>query len=103
MLPLTLKTWRDVQAELAERTKKIRLINKLKQTTLAEMAGVSEASLKRFERTGEISLKSFLKLMQALGTLDQLDSVHVPPVPKELDALLEAETAAFEIGKRGRK
>jgi transcriptional regulator with XRE-family HTH domain len=103
MLPLSLKTWRDAQQSLTQRTKSLRLFNKLKQSTLADMSGVSEASIKRFERTGEISLKSFLKIMQALGTLDQIDSVHSPRNPHQLDAILKMEAAAAHPPKRGRK
>ncbi len=40
------------------------------QPELAERSGVSLGSLKRFERTGQISLESLLKLAFVLGCLE---------------------------------
>ena len=49
------------------------------ETTLARRSGVSEGSLKRFEQTGKISMESFLKLIFALGRLDELSDILQAP------------------------
>ena len=47
-----------VNKNLIERFKKRRKETKLSQKKLAEISGVSYGSIRRFESTGEISLKS---------------------------------------------
>lgn len=62
---------------------------------------MSSASLKRFERTGQISLDAFLRLCDALERLDELDRVLQPPPArsmKDLEQLAEQRTP-----KRGRR
>ena len=46
----------DAAIAIAERTRVRRLADNLSRKTLAEKSGVSEASIKRFETTGEIAL-----------------------------------------------
>jgi len=57
----------------AERVKSRRLEKNLTQEGLALRSGVSLGSLKRFERTGEISLKSLIYLALALNCLEDFD------------------------------
>lgn len=45
------------------------------QEQLSERSDVSLGSLKRFERTGEISLSSLIKIAFALGLEDDFDSL----------------------------
>ena len=54
---------------LVARVKKRRKELGLTQRKLAERSGVSYASLRRFEKTGEIALASLLKIGQALNSL----------------------------------
>jgi len=62
----------DIQKSLAADAKRIRLqVKQWKRSTLAERSGVPESSIKRFENTGEVSLKSFLKIMFCLDMLDR--------------------------------
>ena len=57
----------STKQRIKERFHGVRKESKISQTTLAERSGVSLGSIKRFERTGEISLASLLKLAMALG------------------------------------
>ena len=54
---------------LVERFKARRKERKLSQKALAQSSGVSYASIRRFERTGEISLRSLVKLANAISCL----------------------------------
>ena len=89
----------EVAVGLAERVRQLRLLRKWKQSTLAEAAGVSLASLRRFEQTGQISLKSLLRLSFALGQLSEFDELLPLPAAGSL-AELEARSSVSER-KRG--
>lgn len=61
------------------------------QAALAEKSGVAITSLKRFEKTGAITLRSLIAIMRALGLVDRLeDLVPQPDSPGPL-AMLQAE------------
>ncbi|HWZ22513.1 MAG TPA: helix-turn-helix transcriptional regulator [Cytophagaceae bacterium] len=65
----------DILEEIALKHRSIRKEVGLSQAELAERSGVSLGSLKRFERTGQISLESLLKLAHILNRLDDFDAV----------------------------
>jgi transcriptional regulator with XRE-family HTH domain len=65
----------EVSKALAEKNRKLRKQLKMSQEEMAERAGVSLGSLKRFENTGKISLDSLLKLMHFLGRLNEFDNL----------------------------
>jgi transcriptional regulator with XRE-family HTH domain len=99
--PYQLQTPREVSLLLAGKVRQLRLQRKWKQATLAERSGVSLASLRRFERTGLVSLQSLLKLSFTLGRLSDFDSILNPPKAasiRELEALAAGSTV-----KRGSK
>ncbi len=91
----------DVAGLLAVRVKTLRLQREWKRSTLAERAGVSSASLKRFETTGKISLMSLLKLAHALGRLAEFGDLMRPPQARSIDEL-EARGSS-PVRKRGRR
>lgn len=103
-----LRTVDEVQAGIASRFKARRLAMNLPQRDLASRAGVTLASLKRFEREGLISLSSLLSLAMALGCLDDFDRLASESVASQLsqslDALLEIPKARRRAtGRQGRK
>ena len=65
----------DVLKEIAAKHRLVRKNAKLSQADFAERSGVSLGSIKRFERTGQISLESFFKLLFALDRLQEFDSI----------------------------
>ena len=75
MISLTMKTPDVIQAELAERIRTRRKELHYSQAELARRSGVSLGSLKRFERTHEISLASLVKLSFALGCNEDFDDL----------------------------
>jgi len=82
-----IQTPEEVAMALAGRCRRLRLARKWKQATLAERAGVSLASLRRFEQTGRISLKSLLRLSFVLGRLGDFDALFPSPRADSLEAL----------------
>jgi transcriptional regulator with XRE-family HTH domain len=71
----SISTPSEIQAALAERFKKRRLSLNFSQEGLAQRSGVSWGSLKRFERTGEISLASLLQLALVLECLHDFEKI----------------------------
>ncbi len=97
--PYPLHTPEEVAHELAQKTRRLRLYRNWKQTTLAERSGVTLASLRRFERTGEMSLKNLLRLCFALGRLNDFQSVLLR---ERAESIRELEAmAAAPRPKRG--
>jgi len=62
----------EIDRLIAERIRNIRRRRRISQQALSQKSGVSLGSLKRFEQTGEISLKSLTKLAIALEIDDEL-------------------------------
>ena len=65
----------EVLAEIGERAKAARLKENLTRKTLADRSGVTEASIKRFETTGHISLISLIHILMTLDRIGDLDIV----------------------------
>lgn len=86
-----IKIPQEVRKEIGERAKNFRKREKLTQAELAEKSGVSLASLKRFEQTGQVSLDSLLKIAFALDALDHFDQLfpQTRELPKSLDEILK--------------
>lgn len=97
---LSLRTPEQVGETLAERIRALRLARGWKQTTLARRSGVSLASLRRFEESGQVSLRSLLKLAFSLNRLDDFDALLQPPPAASIAELEAAEKRP--VRKRGR-
>jgi len=86
---------------LAERVKQNRLELNLTQKALAARSGVSFASLRRFENTGEISLKSLILIAIALDAAEGFFELFSRKQYQSIDQLLAEK--AVKTKKRGRK
>lgn len=62
-------------SDLVERFKKRRKELKFSQKDLSVKSGVSYASIRRFEETGEISLSSLIKLANAINSLNDFEAL----------------------------
>lgn len=65
----------EIAKEVSARVKVKRKKRKLTQVELSERAGLSLASLKRFEQTGEISFVSLIKIAMVLDELEEFDEL----------------------------
>lgn len=68
-------TYDEKQLEIAKRFVTIRKNRKVSQQKLSILSGVSYASIRRFEKTGDISLSSLVKLALSLQLYDDLDNL----------------------------
>lgn len=83
----------DISIEIARNHRIVRKKAKLSQTELSKRAGVSLGSIKRFERTGKISLESLLKLAHILGYLLDFEKLFVSQFKtQEIEQLFSNKT-----------
>ena len=73
MISFNLVTPNDVAKQIAARVKARRLELNLTQEGIATRAGLKFATYRRFEQTGEISLKGLLQIGFALNVLSEFD------------------------------
>lgn len=71
----------EVQKKLADTVRAKRKKMKLSRRALAERSTVPAPTIKRFETTGEISLRQFVMLWQCVDRLDVLAALANPPKP----------------------
>jgi transcriptional regulator with XRE-family HTH domain len=86
-----LQTPEQVSRALADRVKALRLAKGWKQATLAERSGISLASLRRFETSGQAALQLLLDVAFALNRLDDFDALLQPPRASSIAELEAAE------------
>ncbi|KXW55273.1 helix-turn-helix domain-containing protein [Ferrovum sp. PN-J185] len=63
----------EIRVELGQRLAKLRIAKSLTQSELALKAGVGIATLQRFEQGEGATLSTFIRLMTALGAIQELD------------------------------
>lgn len=100
-MSIIMKSPYEMARDIAKRSKEKRLRYNLSQRTLSDRSGVSYGTLKKFERTGQISLESLLKLALVLDEFDHFESCfakNTDDLPASLDELLKDD-----VRKRGRK
>ncbi len=68
-------TYYEEQMKIAARLANIRKRRKISQKKLAVISGVKYASIRRFEKTGDISFKSLVKIALALQLYDDLNNL----------------------------
>ena len=89
----------EVAMRIAARVKARRLELDLTQEGLAVRAGIKFATYRRFEQTGEISLKGLLQIGFALNALSEFDALAQRQY-QSLDDVLNEQSVTR---KRGRK
>ena len=68
-------TYYEIQKELVNKLIAIRKRKKISQKRLSVLSGVPYGTVRRFEKSGDISLASFVKILIALGLVDELKSL----------------------------
>ena len=90
----------DVAKQIAARVKARRLELNLTQEGMAARAGLKFATYRRFEQTGEISLKGLLQIGFALNILSEFDALFAQ---KQYQSLYDVLNEQSVIRKRGKK
>lgn len=74
--------------ELGNRIKQYRISLNLTQKELSEKSGVSSSTVVRLEKGTDLNISNYLKLLGALGLLQNLDLL-VPEMQEDYKALFE--------------
>jgi transcriptional regulator with XRE-family HTH domain len=87
---LSLKTESDVLREIADSVRSHRLALCWRQDDLAQRSGVGIATLRRFERSGQIGFLGLAKLLVTLGLADNFLTALKRPgdAPKSIEAFI---------------
>lgn len=93
----------EIAKDIALKEKSKRKKIKLTQVELSARAGVSLASLKRFEQTGEISFVSLLKLAAVLNELDDFEKLFSNEIYESMEDLPEVRKTTGIAESRLRK
>lgn len=91
MIDLDVKTPNEIDREIAGRIRQLRKRRNLSQKRLSEKSGVSLGSVKRFEQSGEISLRSLTKIAMALRIDEELKVLFADVPPESIEEILNEE------------
>ena len=100
IIAINIHTPADVAMQIAARVKARRLELNLTQEGLATRAAVKFATYRRFEQTGEISLKGLLQIGFALNTLSEFDALFAQKQYQTLDDVLNEKRVTRKRGKK---
>ena len=90
----------EVALQIAARVKTRRLELNLTQEGMAARAGLKFATYRRFEQTGEISLKGLLQIGFALNVLSEFDVLFAQKQYQSLDDVLNEQSVTRKRGKK---
>ena len=83
------KTPGDIGRKIAESIRARRKRRKFSMERLSEISGVSLGSIKRFESSGEISLKSLSKIAIVLDCADELEQLFANNEPQSIQEIID--------------
>lgn len=91
----------DILKALGERVRAQRLAQGLPQRELAQMAGLSLGALRKLEASGQSSLETLVRTVQALGLVDELEGLFV--LKRQSIAQMEQAEAAHQRQRAPRR
>ncbi|MEX0901379.1 MAG: helix-turn-helix transcriptional regulator [Pseudohongiellaceae bacterium] len=74
-----------IEAFLGKQVETLRLGKNINQTRLAEEAGVSRRTITRLENGKGVSLDTLIRILQALGVSDRLETLLPDPAVRPID------------------
>jgi len=93
---LSIKSTSQILSELAEKVRQLRLERDWSQEELARRSGIRPATYRLFEQTGKISLPRFVRIIEALGKVADLD---VLLARREIPKISELQKPKRQRGK----
>lgn len=81
----------DIQLELKDFIKQRRKQQKLSVQDLAQRSGVPYGTIRKFESTGNISLRQFLMLLESVGDLSEIRNLtkEIQTEPTSIEEVLK--------------
>ncbi len=96
-MAFTLSLTTEILQALGARLRAQRLAQALSQRDLAQMAGLSLGALRKLEHDGRCSLETLVRVVQALGLVDELAGLFL----LKRESIAQMEQAAA-VGRRQR-
>lgn len=100
IIALNISTPNEIAKQIAAKVKARRLELNLTQEGIAARAGIKFATYRRFEQTGEISLKGLLQIGFALNALSNFDALFAQKQYQSLDDVLNEQNVTRKRGKK---
>lgn len=100
ILAFNIQTPQSAAQQIAAQVKARRLELNLTQEGMATRAGLKFATYRRFEQTGEISLKGLLQIGFALNALSDFDALFAQKQYQSLDDVLNEQNVTRKRGKK---
>lgn len=97
------KTPKELSEDLATRVKKKRIAFNMTQQVLADRSGVSFGSVKRFEQSGEISLKNLLQIAIVLRSTGDFETLFREQDYTSIDEVIQDRLRIKKERKRAGK
>ncbi|WP_331051445.1 helix-turn-helix transcriptional regulator [Longimicrobium sp.] len=102
-MPIELRTPGEIARSLAARVRELRLQRGWTQQEMAERAGLTLATYRRFERTGRIALDRLLKIAVILDARSGFDQLFALPPARSLAELAARDQASLRVRGRRRR
>jgi len=87
---LSIKNLHEMRLSLGRELRQARKLRKHSRDEAGRRSGVPAPTIRRFESTGEISLRQFLMLCEVYGDLSAMESVLSQPEASTMDELIAA-------------
>jgi len=91
-MALIISTTNEILHALGQRLRAQRLIQGVAQHELAQMAGLSLGALRTLESSGRCSLETWVRVVQALGLVDEMERLFIPE-QRTIAQMQQAEAA----------
>ncbi len=91
MISIGLETPKEISLKIAANVRARRKERKLSMEKLAELSGVSFASIRRFETTGEIAFMSLLKIAAVLDCTEAFHALFAKATPASIEEIIHGK------------
>ena len=85
---MILETPYEMAEETAKRFRRLRTSKRVTMRELSERSGVPYSTVRRFEKTGEVSFLALVKLTSALGEDRQITRLFSDVVPQTIEEVI---------------
>lgn len=98
----SLATPQEIETEVAQRIRLVRVARRMTQRELAESVGVSVGTIRNVERTGDCAFSTIIKVAQALRLERGLEDMFKMGV-QSIDELIQMNRASDLVRRRTRR
>lgn len=85
-----MESYKETLAALGQRARALRVLRELRQSEVAQRAGLAIGTLVRFEQTGRASIENVLRIATVLGADEAFEKLFEPPHYRTLDEALQS-------------